>query len=64
MDFFVAWYMNDPIYPQFDSDCAMLVSVASVPQNWQLNDLKVLPTKVIIDSGGFHLGCYLPINCA
>jgi len=34
-----------------------------VPQNWQLNDLKVLPTKVIIDSGGFRhsqIGGMLP----
>jgi len=54
MDFFVAWYMRDPQYPQFDEDCGMLVSVASVPQRWRISDLKTLPTRVIVDSGGFR----------
>lgn len=54
MDFYVSWYPGDPDYPAHDDDCAMLISVASVSRDWNLNHFGQLPRRVMIDSGGYR----------
>jgi hypothetical protein len=54
MDFYVSWYPGDPDYPRHDDDCAMLISVTSVARDWSLSQFKILPRRLIIDSGGYR----------
>lgn len=54
MDFYVSWYPGDPDYPQYDDDCAMLVSVTSVSGEWSLDQFSTPPRRLIIDSGGYR----------
>jgi 7-cyano-7-deazaguanine tRNA-ribosyltransferase len=54
MDFYIAWYYNDPLYSVYDPNCSMLISVSSVAQRWKISDLPVQPKRVIIDSGGYR----------
>ena len=54
MDFYVSWYPGDPIYPAYDPDCALLVSITSVAQDWTIDQLPHLPQKLLIDSGGYR----------
>jgi hypothetical protein len=49
MDFYVSWYPGDPIYPYYDDDCAMLISVASVSSDWSLARLTKSPRRLIIE---------------
>lgn len=54
MDFYVSWYPGDPLYPSYDPDCALLVSITSVARDWTIDHLPQLPQKLLIDSGGFR----------
>lgn len=54
MRFYVSWYPGDPVYPKYDPNCAILISVSSVAAYWTLLDLEYLPQSVIIDSGGYR----------
>lgn len=54
MRFYVAWYPGDPIYPQYDDDCSMLVSPTSVAFRWKVRHLGITPQSLIVDSGGFR----------
>jgi len=54
MDFYVSWYPGDPLYPTYDPDCALLVSITSVARDWTVNHLPTLPRKLLIDSGGYR----------
>lgn len=54
MDFYVSWYPGDPIYPAYDPNCALLVSITSVAQDWTVDQLPHLPQKLLIDSGGYR----------
>lgn len=54
MRFFTAWYQGDPIYSEYDDNCAMLISVTSVSKSWNLNRFSKLPKHILIDSGGFR----------
>lgn len=54
MDFYVSWYPGDPFYPSYDSDCALLVSIASVAKDWTIDRFPRLPKNLIIDSGGYR----------
>jgi tRNA-guanine family transglycosylase len=54
MRLFVAWYPGDPIYPQYDPDCALLISPTSVAGRWKMRHLPVQPQSLIVDSGGFR----------
>ncbi|MBK9052031.1 MAG: hypothetical protein IPL78_14315 [Chloroflexi bacterium] len=55
MDFYVSWYPGDPIYPAHDPNCALLVSITSVAQDWTIDQLPHLPQKLLIDSGATAL---------
>lgn len=54
MDFYVSWYPGDPLYPSYDPDCALLVSITSVARDWTVDQLPHLPRKLLIDSGGYR----------
>lgn len=54
MDFYVSWYPGDPDYPQFDSDCSLLISITSVARDWTIRQLAALPSRLLIDSGGYR----------
>lgn len=54
MDFYVSWYPGDPLYPSYDPNCALLVSVTSVAREWTIDELPHLPKKLLIDSGGYR----------
>jgi 7-cyano-7-deazaguanine tRNA-ribosyltransferase len=54
MDFYVSWYPGDPIYPAHDPECALLVSITSVARDWTIDQLPVLPRKLLVDSGGYR----------
>lgn len=54
MDFYVSWYPGDPLYPAYDPDCALLVSITSVAQDWTIDRLATLPRRLLIDSGGYR----------
>lgn len=54
MRFYVSWYPGDPYYPLYDDDCAMLISVTSVSQQWALDDLPKSPRYLMLDSGGYR----------
>lgn len=54
MDFYVSWYLGDPLYPSYDPECALLVSITSVARDWTIHQLPVLPQKLLIDSGGYR----------
>ena len=56
MEFFVSWYQGDAYYPVYDDDCSLLISITSVSQEWTIRSLPKLPRRLLIDSGGFHLG--------
>jgi tRNA-guanine family transglycosylase len=55
MDFFVSWYQGDAYYPLYDDDCSLLISITSVSQGWTIRSLPKLPSRLLIDSGGFRL---------
>lgn len=52
--FYVSWYLGDPDYPTYVSDCALLLSPTSLARNWTVRDLPTLPSRLILDSGGFR----------
>jgi 7-cyano-7-deazaguanine tRNA-ribosyltransferase len=54
MVFYVSWYPGDPIYPLYDPDCALLVSITSVARDWTIHHLAALPQRLLIDSGGYR----------
>lgn len=54
MRFYVSWYPGDPEYPQYDDECALLVSITSVAQQWSVRNLQRTPKFLMIDSGGFR----------
>jgi len=54
MKFYVSWYPGDPWYPDYDSDCNMLISITSVSQTWKLSRHKRMPNSLIVDSGGYR----------
>jgi tRNA-guanine family transglycosylase len=54
MDFYLSWYPGDLWVPNYDPDCRMLISASSVSQFWRLSSYDRLPSKLIIDSGGFR----------
>jgi len=54
MRLYTAWYPGDPVYPQYDEDCALLISPTSVANRWKVNDLPKQPQSLIVDSGGFR----------
>lgn len=54
MRLFTAWYPGDPIYPRYDENCALLISVTSVANRWKVSDLPYQPQSLMIDSGGFR----------
>jgi 7-cyano-7-deazaguanine tRNA-ribosyltransferase len=54
MRFFISWYPGDPNYAEQDADCAMLISVTSVPRIWRLSHFSPAPKYIMIDSGGFR----------
>lgn len=54
MDFYVSWYPGDPLYPSYDRDCALLVSITSVARDWTIDQLYLPPQKLLIDSGGYR----------
>jgi tRNA-guanine family transglycosylase len=58
MRFYVSWYSGDPWYPDYEDDCAMLISVTSVSQTWTLRDPDNLPKHLILDSGGYRYARY------
>ncbi len=52
--FYVSWYLGDPVYPVYSTDCALLLSPTSVSSRWTLRSLSAQPTRLILDSGGFR----------
>jgi len=54
MRLYIAWYPGDPVYPQYDDDCALLISPTSVANRWKVRDLPKQPQSLIVDSGGFR----------
>lgn len=54
MRFYVSWYPGDPVYPQYDDDCALLISTTSVATRWKVKHLPKPPSSLIVDSGGFR----------
>ena len=56
MDFFVSWYQGDAIYPLYDDNCSLLISITSVSRAWTIRSLPKLPQRLLIDSGGYRLG--------
>jgi tRNA-guanine family transglycosylase len=54
MDFYVSWYPGDPDYPQYDSDCSLLISITSVAHDWTIKQLATVPRRLLIDSGGYR----------
>lgn len=55
LEFFIGWAQSDPFYQDFFSDCNMLISPPQVSQSWNINRFKHLPSKLMIDSGGYSL---------
>lgn len=54
MEFFVAWYYGDPIYPIVDNECCMLISPPNIPKKWTVNNFNPKPVNVMIDSGAYR----------
>lgn len=54
MRFYVSWYPGDPEYSLYDDECALLVSITSVAQQWSLRNLQRTPKFLMIDSGGYR----------
>lgn len=54
MRFYVSWYPDDPWYPHYDKDCAMLISVSSVSRSWTLSHFDNQPKYLLLDSGGYR----------
>lgn len=54
MEFYVSWYHGDPVYPLYDPDCSMLVSISSVSNRWKVTHLPTQPKSIMIDSGGYR----------
>lgn len=54
MRLYVAWYPGDPIYPEYDWNCDLLISPTSVANRWKMYDLPKQPQSLIVDSGGFR----------
>ena len=52
--FYVSWYLGDPVYPAYVPDCALLLSPTSLSRRWTVRALDVLPSRLILDSGGFR----------
>jgi 7-cyano-7-deazaguanine tRNA-ribosyltransferase len=54
MDFYISWYPGDPYYSQYDTNCALLVSITSVARDWTIRAFPRLPAKLMVDSGGYR----------
>lgn len=54
MRLYVAWYPGDPVYPEYDKNCDLLISPTSVANRWKMCDLPKQPQSLIVDSGGFR----------
>jgi len=54
MRFYASWYPGDPVYADFDADCAMLVSATSVSKHWTPDVWSNAPKHLLIDSGAFR----------
>lgn len=52
--FYVSWYLGDPDYPTYVPDCTLLLSPTSLSRQWTVRELPTLPSRVILDSGGFR----------
>jgi 7-cyano-7-deazaguanine tRNA-ribosyltransferase len=54
MYFYVSWYPGDPIYPIYDNDCSLLISITSVSTDWNIRQFQIFPRRLLIDSGGYR----------
>lgn len=52
--FYVSWYLGDPVYPAYASDCGLLLSPTSLSRDWTVRNLSTLPSCLILDSGGYR----------
>ena len=55
MLYYVSWIAHDPEYQEYDPDCALLVSPIHQPKSWHVGKFRILPKRLMLDSGSFYL---------
>lgn len=55
LNYFMCWTRSDPIYQNYFPESNILISLPHLPRSFTLKQFKIMPRKLMIDSGAYYL---------